>query len=318
MLGGCVISTAGWPLLGCSEKPPAAHAGPAQVGRRMAADLPIGVQVWSIREQLQADVAGTLKRMADIGFREIEFFDIATTEPAMQRCQGMSLNLVGLHFWEIFEEEGSWGKWIAAGSPTQIPSFDPDVLAKQAARYGFRYLVYSGGAPEEACKDVFAAESYCNVINRVGRSLRERGFRFLYHAEMLEFSDLGGGRTLFDLLIERTDPADVGFEADVFWLTHVGRDPVATLRQLGARAEILHLKDRKRGMPPARPQDGFPDDKRLFVPVGAGSIDFIAVLQTAREVGVKHLFVEQDESAGDVIADLGQSYRYLRSVMAST
>jgi sugar phosphate isomerase/epimerase len=275
----------------------------------------IGVNAWTLRNQLGRSPADILKRVVDIGIDKISFYDIASTEAAVKLSRGLGLKPVGLHFWSLFEADGSWAAWSKGGTLARIPGFAPEFLARAAQRHGFSYVVSSGDPPTEACRNQAAAERYCDVIGHVGRALRSRGVRFLYHAHFPEFEDLGGGRTLFDLLIQRTDAADVGFEPDTFWLTHVGRDPVTTIAQLGHRAEIVYIRDRLRGAAPVRPPHPEPsNDSHLHVPVGLGGIELQAILRACREAGVQHLFLE-DEAPVQPIASLTTSLANLRPAL---
>ena len=96
---------------------------------------------------------------------------------------------------------------------------------------------------------------------------------------------------------------------DVFWVSTAGVDPVKWLHQNAGRVELLHLKDRKRGAPRAFDVESVSDD--TFREVGNGELDFRAILRSASDVGVKHYFVEQDQTPGDPLVSLRQSFEYL-------
>jgi sugar phosphate isomerase/epimerase len=280
--------------------------------------VPIGLQAWSIRNSLENDPKGTLLKLARFGFNELELFDISSTEPIAKLAQSIGYDLVGLHFWELFDEVGSWVRWIKTKNEAElIKNINLDFLTAKAKEYGMRHVVFAGDAPESACTDMRDAYHYCKAIEAVGKAIRGHGLRFLYHPHMADLNDLGDGVTLFDQLVQLTDPADVGFEIDVFWFAHVGGNPAVTIQKLGARADIIHLKDRKRGVPLASPLQGYPEEKSLFVPAGKGSVDFNAILTAAKAAGTRHLIIEQDEAEGDPFLSLQQSYSHLRGVLAS-
>nr|MDQ2901110.1 sugar phosphate isomerase/epimerase [Acidobacteriota bacterium] len=147
-------------------------------------------------------------------------------------------------------------------------------------------------------------------MNRAGEQCHAAGLQFCYHNHAFEFQGEKDQRPI-DIMIERLDLKNVGFEMDVFWVSVAGNDPVAMLRQLKGRVPLVHLKDEKRGAPV---QYNEKVSKDTFQEVGHGSLDFPAILRAAEAAGVKHYFVEQDQTAGDPVASLKQSYDYLRSV----
>ena len=109
--------------------------------------------------------------------------------------------------------------------------------------------------------------------------------------------------------MENTDKRNVGLEMDVFWVTVAGHDPVDLLGTYAGRVPLLHVKDKAKGIP-AAPQFNENVPKQTFKEAGNGSIDIPAVLRAADTAGVKHYFVEQDQTP-DPIASLRQSYEYL-------
>ncbi len=113
------------------------------------------------------------------------------------------------------------------------------------------------------------------------------------------------------MLLKTFDPALVQIELDVYWVGITGADPVGLINQLGTgkRVPLLHLKD-KAADAPAETDEG-KVAKTSFKEVGSGGLDFPAILKAAAAAGVSHLFVEQDQTPGDPIASLKQSYEYL-------
>ena len=112
-----------------------------------------------------------------------------------------------------------------------------------------------------------------------------------------------------DLLVERFDPKKVGFEIDVFWLSIAGEDPAKTIRDLGPRVRLLHLKDKAKGT-----ANSFQEGQvkpEAFAEVGSGVVDFPGVLAAGQAAGVAHAFVEQDQTPGDPLESLKKSYGYL-------
>ena len=147
-------------------------------------------------------------------------------------------------------------------------------------------------------------EGLVERFSRWAAACRAEGLRFGYHNHDFEFAPAGGGSggTFFDALIERTDPALVGFELDAYWAIYAGVDPIDLLRRHGARIPLLHVKDMGAG------------PERSDVPVGAGTIAWGPILEAATAAGVDWYVVEQD-NPGDALADVATSLRGLEAIV---
>jgi sugar phosphate isomerase/epimerase len=117
------------------------------------------------------------------------------------------------------------------------------------------------------------------------------------------------GSTPLEVLMQETHKDLVGLEMDAFWVSVGGNDPVELLKKYSGRVPLMHLKDKPAGMPVQYNESVAKTD---FKEVGAGSLDFAAILRAASAAGVKHYFVEQDQTPGDPLVSLGQSFDYLR------
>jgi sugar phosphate isomerase/epimerase len=146
-------------------------------------------------------------------------------------------------------------------------------------------------------------------VNRWGALAQKRGMRLAFHNHNYEFA-LHDGRTGFDVLMERTDPKLVGLEFDCYWLAQAGRDPVAMIDKHRDRVRLLHLKDRPAGQPTSQRVDS---EGQAFLDVGAGALDWPAILAKANDVGVEHLFVERDKGEMPALESLRASFGYLQS-----
>lgn len=137
-----------------------------------------------------------------------------------------------------------------------------------------------------------AAENF----NRAGAAFRAAGIKFGYHPHGYEFVPTAtAGETLLDDLIKATKPEDVYYQMDVFWVYHGGGDPVKLLNKYAGRWVSLHVKDIRKGAPYGQPLGHAPDTDN--VAVGAGQIDWKAVIGTAQKVGVTHYFIEDETPA---------------------
>src|SRR5580658_797671 len=130
---------------------------------------------------------------------------------------------------------------------------------------------------------------------------------FCYHNHAFEFEPMEG-TTGFQVMMDRLDKNLCGFEMDCFWVSVAGHDPVELLQRLSGRVPLLHLKDKAPGTPVMFKESV---DRGAFKEVGSGTIDWPAVLRAAASAGVQHYFVEQDQTPGDPVESLRQSFGYL-------
>lgn len=247
--------------------------------------LPIGVQLYSVREMLPKDYEGTLKKLAAIGYQEVEaagFFGHTAVE-VKQAMEQAGLRCVSAHYplAQLMPEEGEiiqYGKdlgleYIICSSPT----------LKDTSR------LRPGGARAQA--DVMTLDDWrwnAEQFNRIGERVNAEGIRFGYHNHTGEFHKINGAAP-YDELLRLTDPAKVTMEMDCGWVVGGGASPVDYLKRYPARISMLHVKDFKlNGAPTA---NGAPPSTEL----GRGNIDYRLIFEAAKQGNIKHAFVEQEE-----------------------
>jgi sugar phosphate isomerase/epimerase len=147
-------------------------------------------------------------------------------------------------------------------------------------------------------------------MNHAGELCRKAGLQFAYHNHAFEFGSIDGARPI-DIFRERLDRSLVALEMDVFWVSVAGNDPLEMMRQWQGRVGLLHLKDKQKGTPVQYSETVAP---AAFQEVGSGVLDFPAILKAAPAAGVKHYFVEQDQTAGDPLDSLRKSFDYIQSI----
>jgi sugar phosphate isomerase/epimerase len=229
----------------------------------------IGIQLYSVRAEMQRDMAATLARLAQIGYRDVEFAGYFGRPPAQVKA--------------LLETNGLAAPSTHLGYDLLRAGWDQALDEAQAIGHGYVTIPW---LPPEARRGPDHWHRVADEFNRAGERARARGLRLAYHNHDFEFQEVGG-QTLMDALLARTDPALVSFQMDIYWLVRAGRDPLAYFRQHPGRFTLLHVKD----------SAGPPD--HAMVDVGAGRIDFAAILAlgTRPASGVKHVFVEHDRPA---------------------
>jgi sugar phosphate isomerase/epimerase len=267
-----------------STKQNAAGIGPSFKG-------PIGLQLYSLREQFAKDVPATMDQVQKFGFKYVE--------------TAGTYGLTVAKFREQLDARGL--KAISGHFPYDQCRDHIEDVAREAKVLGLQYvgcawIPHKDPFDEKTCRDAAA------VFNRAGEALAKHGLKFFYHTHGYEFLPYGNG-TLFDLLMAETKPEFVRFQMDIFWIVQPGQDPVKLLEKYGKRFELMHLKDMKKGTPSGSTGHS---DVTNDVPFGTGMIDMPAVLKAAKKNGVKWYFVE-DESPTSV-EQIPQSLRYLEKL----
>lgn len=252
---------------------------------------PVGLQLYSFRDQFKTDVPGTLDQVKAFGIKYVETagtYGVPTEK-----------------FRALLDERGL--KAVSGHFPYEKCRDDVESIAAEAKTLGLKY-VGCAWIPHKDPFDENTCREAAGVFNRAGEALTKHGLKFFYHIHGYEFLPYGNG-TLLDLLMAETKPEYVRFQMDVFWVVQPGQDPVKLFEKYGKRFELMHLKDMKRGT--ISDFTGH-SDVTNSVPLGAGVIDMKNVLKAAKKAGVKWYFVE-DESP-TVMAQVPRSLKYLQEL----
>lgn len=256
----------------------------------------LGVQLYTVRNIIGKDPVAVLKAIQEIGFTEIEA-TYGNLHEIWAAVKQTGLKPVSVHIdFAIFKAGGS--------------KLD-DALA-DVKKLGFEYAVVPYiPVPDRGGLDVF--KSLAQMLNTSGQQAKAHGLKLCYHNHAFEYKTLPDGLMGLDVLMNDTDKSLVGLELDIFWASVAGHDPVAILKKFTGRIPLLHLKDKAPGLP-TQYNENVP--AATFKEIGNGSIDIPAVLAAADPEGVRHYFVEQDQSP-DPIVSLRESYNYLQKQFKS-
>lgn len=255
----------------------------------------IGLQLYTLRNELQKDTPGTIKAVAAAGYKQGEMFGFPNCDPVIQACRDSGLAMHSSHF-----------EWDSVVNPKDDTYSDFQRIVEKAQKIGLSHLVI----PYLADKNRQSLDDYRKVAGHANKAAvlaKKAGLQLAYHNHAFEFQPRDGGKTGFDILMAEFG-ADMKFELDVFWVQVGGVDPVALLKKLSGRVSQVHLKDLKPGM--KLPEFGsVPAD--AFQELGDGVIPMEPILAASKAAGVKHCHVEQDQSP-DALASIRQSIAYLR------
>ncbi len=274
-----------------------------------AAPPALGVQLYTVRDQIAKDPEGVLKAIADIGYKEVEVLrgTLATIGPIARR---LGLSPISVHV-DTPIITGNWDAWQSMRK-TVPEGYDVDDVIREAKDQGAKYLVLSYLMASERGGGADFYLKLARRLNQVGEQIAKGGLQFCYHNHGFEFEPFADGRLPLDLLMASTRPELVKLELDVFWVGITGNDPVAFIQKYGNRIALLHLKDKSKAASVATQESKVPP--AAFSEVGFGALDFPAILKAAAAAGVAHYFVEQDHSTGNPIDSLRKSFQYLQSV----
>lgn len=280
------------------------------VDSRSAKTLPIGLQLYSVRTDLEKDFYGTLKAVKEMGYEGVEFFgEYFGNSPVQikQWCTELGLIPFSNHipFQEMIDDIG---KVIA----------DNTVL-------GVQYLVFP--YMEENSRPGIDPEQFRKTVTKIrecGVKVHEAGFQLLYHNHDFEFVELADGSLAYDYIFSIGDRTTVQNEIDVCWVDYSGHDPVEYLKKYAGTIPVVHLKDyRLEGKLSSAPyaligvtsDNSMKDDGGCFEyrSVGKGQVDIPSVIEASINGGARWLCVEQDEpgEGHTRLEEAAASIRYL-------
>jgi len=238
----------------------------------------IGLQLYTVRSEMQKSVEATLDRVAKIGYNEVEFAGYfgRTPQQIAESLRKSGLKAPAAHI----DMRAPWDKTL-----------------EDAAVIGHEYLVVPWIDESQRTPD--GIKQLAQEFNRRAEAAQKAGMQFAYHNHDFEFKPLGSSGLLYDTLLESTDPKLVQMEMDLFWITKGGQDPIKYWTRYPGRFPLLHIKDMA--------ADGSMQD------VGNGQIPFAKYFKVRDLGGAKHYFVEHDQPK-DPFASVARSYATLKSL----
>jgi sugar phosphate isomerase/epimerase len=252
-------------------------------------DKYIGLQLWSVRDHMKTDLDSTIMKIGDIGYSFVEaagyndgkFYGM---EPAAftSLVKENGMDFLSSHTGQALPDSGSLDGIMAW--------WDKTIEAHKAA--GVKYIVqpFMG---QDAYQSLDVLKRYCDYFNAVGEKCNQNGIRFGYHNHDKEFTQIDG-QTIYDFMLQNTDPSKVMFQMDLYWVVEGGADPVAYFEKYPGRFEMWHVKDQAE--------------------LGAsGKMDFKRIFENRELSGMKYYIVEVEEYNYDPIVSCEKSYEFLEN-----
>ena len=237
----------------------------------------IGLQLYTLRDQLPKDLEGTLKKVAELGYTEVETFGYSdgkffgkSAKDFRALLSSLGLKAVSGHYLT--------GNTMPAMKGTLKNNWEAAVA--DAAELGQKYMMCAFLFPDER-KTADEYKRHAALFNQAAETCKKHGIQFGYHNHDFEFKTVDG-QIPYDILLKETDPKAVKMELDLYWVSFAGKDPVELFKQNPGRFPLWHMKDMEKS------------ESRAFAEVGTGSIDFQRLLDNKKVAGLEHFFVEQD------------------------
>jgi sugar phosphate isomerase/epimerase len=253
----------------------------------------IGLQLYTVRDQMKADFDGTIAKVASIGYKEVEFAGYFGRTPEQVRAV---IDRNGLTSPSCHVEYAVLGD--------QWPS-----VIESSKTIGQSYIVCPW-IPEEIRKQPDGWKRAIDAFNHAGEISKKSGIQFAYHNHWFEFLPVNG-KLPYDMLLEQCDPDLVKMELDLCWITVAGADPLTYFNRYPGRFPLVHVKDMKK-LPKVSAAGGqdFGDSLKDMTEVGSGIIDWKRILGQSDKAGIKHYIVEHDKPQAP-FESIKISYNYL-------
>jgi sugar phosphate isomerase/epimerase len=276
--------------------------------------LPIGLQLWTVRQELKTDFDGTLQKIARIGYREVELFELPPQSKLYQksRFRAAGLDCVSGHFYlNQFSSQQTIDAAQELGLKYMIVVFPTlrSMAGQDIANANFQDL---SRQYEKITLDDYKWNA--EQLNKTGEKLKKNGLQLGYHNHAVDLKTFGNVIAL-DELIKRTDPSLVTFEMDCGHVIHAGYKPVTYLKKYPSRFQLLHLKDLKPGFEISNSLDT--ELKGTDTEIGGGNINWPQLFEAAAKTKVRHYFVEHEGKMDHPpLEAIKRSYDYLHSLLA--
>ena len=256
----------------------------------------IGIQMGSMRGMFSQGMPAVIAKLKELGITEIE--------------GGGGRSMDRAEFRKLAEENGLKIVATGAGFPLLENKDSLQKVITNAKQLGAQYVVCYW-IPHDGDNFTFAdMKKGVEVFNAAGKTLKENGLTFSYHVHGYELREYPEGKgTMFEYMMDNTNPEYVTFQMDVFWIKNPGQDPVALLKKYPKRWKSLHLKDRRPGTP--NNLNGR-QDKETNVVLGTGDVGIAEIMKTAKKIGIKHYFIEDESSRA--LEQVPASVAYLKSL----
>ncbi len=250
----------------------------------------IGLQLYSIRDSITRDLSGSIAKVAEMGYtfvepagyRDRKFYGLVPVD-FRRLCEADGLPVISSHTGQSLPDSANWDK---------VMSWWDDCITDHAD-VGAKYIIQPSMG-REAYRSLDTLKLYCDYFNKIGEKCAAKGMKFGYHNHDKEFSTQLDGQTIYDFMLQNTDPANVVFEIDLYWAVEGGANPVDYFKKYPGRFELWHIKDEK-------------------VIGESGKMDYQSYWANAAISGMKYGIVEVERYDTDEFTDCKKSLDFLEA-----
>ncbi|WP_026751244.1 sugar phosphate isomerase/epimerase [Sediminibacterium sp. C3] len=249
------------------------------------------MQLFSVRDAVAKDLEGTLRKLRSIGYNQLEIYGYngtffgKTPKEFKTILANTDMKVISSH------HVSGYGMKMKGSLQDNWKQTVDDLAAIDAKYMGCSYLF-----PNERTNEIYTALP--DLLNSCGEVTKGSGIQFIYHNHEFEFEKFGD-TLAYDHLLNKTDANLVKMELDLYWIYKAGKDPLAYFDKYPGRFPLWHVKDMSTA--------------GEITEVGNGTIDFAKIFAARKKAGLKHWFVEQDISKGDIFESLKSSHQFLSS-----
>lgn len=245
----------------------------------------IGIQLYTIRKELNKDFTATMKKIADIGFNAVE-----TAGYGDRKFYGYKPN----EFRKFTKKIGL----AAQSSHTDVKLENLDQIIDDSLEAGMKYVVQPSISRDRR-KTIDDYKKLAEEFNKIGEKCNKSGLGFAYHNHAFEFEKIDG-QIPYDVLLNNTEPDFVTMQLDTYWMVYGGYQPIDYFNKYPGRFELLHIKDMDN------------TEKRESTEIGKGIIDFQKIFAANKNSGMKYFYLEQESFKMPVFESLAVSCDYLK------
>ena len=256
-----------------------------------------GLQLYSLRDIIKKDVQGTMKQVADIGYKKIEAYDYKDQKifdipygDFIKMCNDLDIKITSGHYSTGFN---------ATTSGNLRNGWEQAVSDAKEAGQEYMVVPYMDKDERQTIDDY---KKICELLNKGGEVCKQNGIRLAYHNHEFEFQKIDD-QIPFDVMMAELDPKLVAIELDIYWIVYAGYNPVDYFSKYPSRFELWHVKDMEK------------DNRELNANVGTGSIDFVQLFGHAEHAGLKHAFIEQEDYPVSPMESIKVSHDNLKKML---
>ncbi|GAA4399218.1 sugar phosphate isomerase/epimerase [Nibrella viscosa] len=250
-----------------------------------------GMVSYTMRASFAKDVPGTLDKIKALGITNMEMSSLFGKTAAEMR--------------KYLDERGM--RCSSYGVRYNALKDNMDSVIRDAKTLGAEFVRLSG-VPYKGTFTLEDAKRTVDDFNQFGRKLKANGLTFVYHNHGFEFQPYQNG-TLFDYIVQNTNPDDVSYEMDILWVFHPGHDPETLLKKYPKRFKLMHVKDLKKGIKGDFSGSTPPEND---VTLGTGQLNLPAILKAAQKTAIKYYYIEDESPIVEQQVPL--SIAYLKSL----